>query len=94
MKRISLLALALSTTATVAGSEDYFEEESSGPTFAPQIANEIAVTERDIYRTDASTLNDNENGYTGNDRDRLIQYHLSSPGKEVWIGNLLTMAKD
>ena len=82
MKRISLLALALSTTATMAGSEDYFEGGILWTTFAPQIANEIAVTERDIYRTDASTLNDNENGYTGNDRDRVN----SVPPLIAWEG--------
>ena len=71
MKRISLLALALSTTATMAVSEDYFEGGILWTTFAPQIANEIAVTSGDLYRTETSTLNDDQNNITGDDRDRV-----------------------
>ena len=72
MKRISLLALALSTTATMAGSEDYFEGGILWTTFAPQTANEIAVPkDLKVYRSGESTLNDENNGYSGNDRDRI-----------------------
>ena len=71
MKRISLFALALSTTATMVVSEDYFEGGILWTTFAPQIANEIAVKSADLYRTETSTLNDDQNNITGDDRDRV-----------------------
>ena len=72
MKRISLLALALSTTATMAVSEDFFEGGILWTTFAPQPKNELGIANnREIYRSFESTLNDQNNDITGDDRDRV-----------------------